>query len=113
MVFFAIILICLTSYWFMPDVKSALVCILAFCLGITVGALCTFICLKLTTVCNFRVIVESNEITCNPVSFTFIIGSIISTLTVCTMVFVFTCMLMVSRNKWNDGEDGEDRDLTP
>lgn len=46
MVFFAIVLICLTSYWFMPTVKSALVCILSFCMGIVVGAFIAFITMK-------------------------------------------------------------------
>lgn len=112
MVFFAIVLICLTSYWFMPTVKSALVCILAFCMGILVGATCAFACLKFSVCANAKTILETNEPDANPTKYAFVVGSVIATFCVSLVVLVFIIMLMVSRNKWNDGEDGEDRPLT-
>lgn len=84
----------------MPTVKSALVCILAFCMGIIVGALCAFATMKFSVCANSKVILETNEPIPNPVKYSFVVGSVIATLCVSLVVFVFTCMLMVSRSKF-------------
>jgi hypothetical protein len=59
-----------------------------------------------------KLVVECNDLHADPIKYAYIVGSIIATFTVSLMLFIFSCMLMISRNKWNDGEDGEDRPLT-
>lgn len=51
----------------MPTVKSALVCILAFVMGICVGAVCAFVCMKYTTYTASKLVLECNEYSADPI----------------------------------------------
>lgn len=82
----------------MPTVKSALVCILAYCMGIIVGAGISFISMKFSTCFVPKMIIESNDLKSNPVKYAFVAGSLIGSLALSILLFVFSSMLYFSRS---------------
>lgn len=82
----------------MPTVKSALVCILAFCMGVCIGAFIAFITMKFSTTCIPKMVIEGNEIKSDPVNYAYIAGSLIATLSFSVLILVFVTMVYVARS---------------
>ena len=75
---FGVIIIAIFAFWFTSNTTSAVYCIMAFILGLIITAINAFLCLKLSTCANFKLIVRVYEEHQSASKFGFMTGSIIS-----------------------------------
>ncbi|KRX02294.1 hypothetical protein PPERSA_09911 [Pseudocohnilembus persalinus] len=90
------------TYWFLPTVKAALVGILAFCLGICVGALNAYLCIKFTQNANTKLVYRLSDENYDGIKYSFTVGTFISSISISVTVLIFSVMLLICRNKWID-----------
>lgn len=104
MVFFSLLTICFTAYWFTANTKGALTCIISFSLGCIVVAINVFICLKYSICANSKMMVEAHAQKGSAVEYAYLVGALISTGGISILILVLATIFYSSHHHWGYDE---------